>query len=107
MQAKTIMKNIKIEEFIDFVENQQEKWLYTLAKKAKYKVRVVRNGSIRSLEYFVGSTKNWRIHDRKFLDRVIERFNEISSFKKSDYQELTVNASYDLALINAFLQGKR
>ena len=101
------MKTIDAEKFSDFVETQQDKWLHTSARKAKYKVRVVQHGNTRGFEYFVHSTKNWRIHKRKFLDRVVRRFNESNSFKKSDYQKLTVNASYDLGLINSYLQGEK
>lgn len=51
------MKIIDAEKFLDFVETQQDKWLYTLAKKAKYKVRVVKWANDRGFEYFVQQKK--------------------------------------------------
>ena len=49
------------------------------------------------------STGKTRLHKWAFLDRVMNRFNLIHSFKSSYYRDLTVNASYQLALIRELI----
>jgi hypothetical protein len=100
------MNTIDTERFLDFVETQQGKCLYTLARRAEYEVKVVNDGNGRWLKFFVRSTKKVKNHRRNTLDQVIERFNTRKSFKTSDYSDLTVNASYDLGLIKSYLPAE-
>jgi hypothetical protein len=48
-----------------------------------------------------------RPHQTKFIERVLDKFSEIGSFKSTDYQKFTVCSSYTLTLIEAYMLSKR
>lgn len=100
------MANIDTEKFLDFVEAQKGKSLQTLARKAKFKVRVVKYEQQRGLEFKICSSGKVKIHKRKFIDSVTGHFNESESFTTTSYTKMTVNASYNLALIDLYLKTR-
>lgn len=91
-------RTIAIDDFLAFVRTLEGEVIPTLAGRAQFTVRVVDNG----LEFTPLSTEISRGHTRAYVQRVLDRFRETGSTSTADYQ-FTVNASYQLALIDRFL----
>jgi hypothetical protein len=91
--------SIPIDDFLSFVRTLEGEVIPTLAGRAQFTVRVVDNG----LEFTPRSTEQPRGHTRAYVQRVLDRFRETGSMSTADYQ-FTVNASYQLALIDRFLR---
>lgn len=92
------MIQISPEELVEFVRVKGSFRLKTGKQKKPFTVRLNRN----ELEFMPHSTQKARAHEMRFLRRVCERFSKTNSYRPSDYGELTVNASYTLALIKAY-----
>jgi hypothetical protein len=90
---------IPLDDFLSFVRSVEGEVIPTLAGRARFRVRVVDNG----LEFTPLSTEQPRGHTRAYVQRVLDRFHATGSLSTADYQ-FTVNASYQLALIDRFLQ---
>ncbi|HLM69655.1 MAG TPA: hypothetical protein VK358_19085 [Longimicrobium sp.] len=90
---------IPIDEFLSFVRTLEGEVIQTLAGRARFTVRIVDNG----LEFTPVSTEQPRAHTRAYVQRVLDRFRETGSLSTTDYQ-FTVNASYQLTLIDRFLR---
>ena len=73
----------------------------TRAGRSKFTVCLAGDG----VEFTPLSTKKPRLHERKFIERILSRFEKTGSFITSDYQNLTVNASYTLTLIDRYLKS--
>jgi len=93
------MIQINSGELLEFVRTKGSLSLETDKQRRRFTVRLNRD----ELEITVGSTGNVRTHERKWLQRVCERFSQTNSYHPTDYSELTVNASYTLAIIRAYL----
>jgi predicted HNH restriction endonuclease len=93
------MIQITPEELIEFVRAKQSLQLKTGKQGKVFTVRL--NGN--DLEIVPHATKKARAHEMKWLRRVCDRFSRIHSFRPTDYSELTVNASYTLAIIREYL----
>lgn len=78
-----------------FARSQQGEILLTLRRKSPFRIEVVGN----FLEITPGSSKAPRRESRDSVAAVLARFSKIVSFQMSDYQELSFNASYVLALL--------
>jgi hypothetical protein len=96
-QSLYTMKNIHTENFLDFVGKQQGKVLTTLARRAKFQVKVVPSKKGRGLLFKVLSTGNERKHTHQYVELVNEMFNQLKSFKTADYNNKTADSSYHLA----------
>jgi len=59
------------------------------------------------IRYIPSSTGKPREHPIKYLNRIVNRFNQTGSFRPGDYVDLTVNASYTLTLISEYLKKGR
>lgn len=59
------------------------------------------------IRYIPKSTGKPREHPFKYLNRVVNRFNQTGSFRPGDYVDLTVNASYTLPLISEYIKNAR
>jgi hypothetical protein len=90
------------EELIDFVCSRGHLELHTLHQKHPFTVRTAADG----LEYLPQTDKP-RPHEHKYLQRVCEEFSRTNSFSPGDYGDITMNASYTLALIRAYLDAQR
>jgi hypothetical protein len=90
---------IPIDDFISFVHTLEGETIQTLAGRAHFTVRVLDNG----LEFTPLSTNHPRGHTRAYVQRVLDRFHETGSLSTADYQ-FTVNASYQLTLIERYLR---
>lgn len=94
------MIKINAQQLIDFVRKSGKLKLTTLAQKKPFSIEL-RNGDI----VYLNSKKNVRKHEKKWLERVCKKFSEGNSLHPKDYRKITINASYTLALISAFLRA--
>jgi hypothetical protein len=46
-----------------------------------------------------------RIQENKYIELVIERFNKEGSWSPQDYKDITMNASYLLAVMNKYVNA--
>lgn len=81
-----------------FARSQNAEIFLTLQRKNPFHVEVVGN----FLEIMPGSSKTPRRESRDSVAAVLARFAKIVSFKMSDYQDLSFNASYVLALLKCW-----
>jgi len=97
----TTMTQVRPEEIVEFVRSRGDMQLSTLVQKQSFVVRAVRDG----LEYVPSSDKP-RTLQVKELTRVCEEFSRTNSRHPGEYLDLTVSASYTIALIDAYLKTK-
>jgi hypothetical protein len=53
---------------------------------------------------FLISTGKKRVEGKKCIEGIIERYLSCGSFKPKDYQDISVNSSYVLAILKSFLK---
>jgi hypothetical protein len=87
--------NISIHELKEYAKSIDGTTLETRARHNKFHFTVDDDG----FHYIPESTNKPRIQETKYVDRVLQRFNEIRSLSPKDYTDLTMNASYLLAII--------
>jgi hypothetical protein len=99
------MVHVSLKELVDFVKEEklESKPVTTQAQQKEFTVRVVGDG----LEYTPASSGAPRRQPHKVLSRVCEEFSRTNSFKPADYQSITRNASYALAVIAEYVQSRR
>ena len=98
------MQQVSANEIITFVrsiEGTGDQELKTAAQSKAFTVRAVGDG----IEYTPSSTGKPRAHPHRWLSRICDEFSRTNSFKPVNYQRITVNASYALAVIARYLQG--
>lgn len=91
---------LDIKEFLSFLKTLDGQPFRTLHRKLLFEVNVVPSG----LYYTPKSSGTPRIQQWKFIERVALRFKETESFHPGDYQDISVNASYLLTLIDVYLR---
>ena len=96
------MIHVSPEELVRFVEKLEDKQLTTKAQRKEFTVGVVGD----SLEYTPTSSGAPRKQPGKTLSRVCDEFSRTNSFKPGDYQSITFNASYALAVIAKYVQSR-
>ncbi len=79
---------------IQFAKTLKGQPLETSAQRKQFSVEVVGNGLI-----FILASGNVRPSNKPYTERVLERFNATQSLKPGDYQDLSVNASNLLRLL--------
>lgn len=94
------MKNITPSQLLDFARTIDGGTVLTLGSKKPFTVRLAGDG----LEYIPESTKKPRRHELRWLERVCAKYSQTNSLSPGDYHDVTVNASYTLALIAAFMK---
>jgi hypothetical protein len=94
--------SLPIDEFVEFIQTLEGHVLTTRAGRSRFTVRVVDTG----LEFTPLSTGTARSHRRAYIQRVIDQFLRTDSWSTSDYR-FTVNASYQLTLIELYLEHAR
>ena len=92
------MPHVTPDELIAFVRSRGQLELHTLLQKHPFTARLAGDG----FEY-LPQTGTPRSHGREYLARVCEKFSRTNSFSPGDYHDITMNASYTLALIQAYL----
>ncbi len=95
------MIHVSPEKLIEFVRNQNGLQLSTHKQRHPFIVRPARDGVV----FIPSKTQKPRIHELKWLRRVCDEFSQANSFRPGDYNHLTRNASYNLALIRAYLDS--
>jgi hypothetical protein len=90
---------VTAKELIEFVRAKGSFQLSTDKQQKPFTVRL--NGN--DLEFVPHSTKKPRAHELKWIQRVCNRFSQTNSYRPGDYSDLTVNASYTVAVIKAYL----
>lgn len=97
------MKKIKTDELLMFVRKSGKRRFKTPSRGSEFFAESKEDG----IRYIPNSTGKPREHPFKYLNRVVNRFNQTGSFKPGDYVDLTVNASYTLTLISEYLRRGR
>ena len=90
--------NVTVEQITDYAKRHENIDLPTIGGNSSFRVSVGDKGIT-----FHVSTGNDRLHRWDFVKRVTDRFNETKSMKVTSYGDITVNASYNLALISGVL----
>ena len=96
------MTRISTDEFLAFCKPLEGEVIPTMAGRAKFTLRVTAEG----LEFTVVSTRKNRIHKRKYIDDILDRFAQSGSFITGAYTDITYNASYTLALIDRYSKNQ-
>ena len=94
-------RKINAEEFNDYAIElaRNRSLLTTIGERANFRLSVTDNGH----EYTPESTSKARSHNWKFVERVLDKYNQTFSFITSDYT-FTVNGTYQLAIIRDLIQ---
>jgi hypothetical protein len=95
------MKPIDVTSLRDFARTLEGKPLTTRARGCTFHVQVIDGG----LVYTPESSGKPRPQQDRDIERVLERFRETASFRNVDYTDLTVSASYLLAIVGMFLHS--
>lgn len=96
------MGNINTNEFIAFTRTLEGQELSTRSRRRKFTVRSVGGG----LEFTPLATDKPRFHNDHYIERVLDEFHRTGSWKTADYL-FTINASYQLAIIDLYLAARR
>ncbi|MEO7031476.1 MAG: GIY-YIG nuclease family protein [Herbaspirillum sp.] len=89
-----------VEMLFHFARSVKGQTLETLARGMKFTVEIIGT----TLQYTPEKSHVERPESQKSLARLLEQLEETHSFQMSDYQRISFNASYDLALIRAWQQ---
>ncbi|MBM4036660.1 MAG: hypothetical protein FJ291_33410 [Planctomycetes bacterium] len=90
-------------EFEAFAKTQSGKVFWTLAQEKRFRFVY----SPEAFFYTPFATGKQRPHRRHFVERVFARFVATRSPCPGDYRDISKNASYALALIDAYMQSRR
>jgi hypothetical protein len=94
------MKPVDVPSLRAFARSLEGKPITTGAQSRIFHVRVAKGGLI----YTPQSTGKPRPQQDRDIERVLERFRETGSFRPVYYTDLTVNASYLLAILECYSQ---
>jgi len=92
------MSHVNTRDLLTFAIGLEGKRLTTLARGASFRIRVLPHG----LEITPASSRTPRIVRREIIDRVCEAYRESRSARTRDYQAISFDASYLLALIDRY-----
>ncbi len=95
------MDKINIDHFISFLSKSGKRSFKTFSRGKEFFVEVTPYG----LCYIPKSSGKSRKHQIKYINRILDRFNQTGSFSPGDYIDLTVNASYTLSLIREYIKS--
>ena len=93
--------NISFHELKEYAQSLNRTTLETRARHNKFHFTV----DDEAFHYIPESTNKPRSQENKYVDRVLQRFNEIRSLNPKDYIDLTVNASYLLTIIEKYINA--
>lgn len=96
------MSPIGINSFLAFCKSREGKVLDTVGGRAEFELSSV---AYEAFYYTPTSTGKIRKQAIKYIERILERYEETKSLSPKDYLDITLNASYILALIK--LYGER
>lgn len=92
------MCQVSVADIAGFAHALRGQTLATRSMNKPFTVSVRQNG----LEYLPHSTVKPRLNDWQAIQKVLKQFNKTQSFKTSDYDEITQNASYLLAVVDIY-----
>lgn len=95
------MKTIGFRSFMDFCKTLEGSTLPTAGGKARFDLSKVEK---ERLYYIPESTCKERFVPKRYIERVLDRYNKGWSLKPADYNDITMNASYTLALMKLFVE---
>ena len=95
------MPHVTPDELIEFVHLRGQLELHTLLQKHPFTAQVAGDGF-----QYLPQTGAPRSHGREYLALVCEEFSRTNSFSAGDYYSITMNASYTLPLIQAYLDSR-
>ncbi|MDP9317217.1 MAG: hypothetical protein M3R24_41235 [Chloroflexota bacterium] len=97
------MATINLSELKAFAATLADTPLATRAQGKPFTVTVTKSG----FQYVPSSTKKRRTNTYKAIESVLDRFASLGSYQPGQYNDLTVNASYLLAIIELFEKHAR
>ena len=100
--VEIVMRNIDFKAFKNYVKSLSGKTFQTSKQKKNFIVQFKKG----KIHYIPKATGKPRPHEDIYLERVVDRFNETNSLMPKDYVDITLNASYTLALIEQYIVGK-
>ena len=89
--------------FVSFCKTLEGETMPTVGGRTQFTLSSVREDNI---DFYVPATGNVRGCTRNNLRRVFARYGARMSLRTTDYQDVTVNSSYILALIRRFLDDR-
>jgi hypothetical protein len=95
------MPQLSLSQFRVAANGLDGKVLATHAQGKQFRFRILPTG----LEYTPSATDRPRRQDWKHVAAVLDRFNKTGSFEPGQYQDVTYNASYVLAVLRAVVSG--
>ncbi len=96
------MRKIDFKAFKNHVKSLSGKTFQTGQQKKNFIVQFKKH----KIHYIPKTTGKPRPHEDIYLKRVVDRFNETNSLMPKDYVDITLNASYTVALIEQYIVGK-
>lgn len=95
------MKHLLLEDVKRAAVALDGRTIETLHRHRRFHLQVDDEG----LRYTPESTGKSRIQEWVYIQRVLDRFDELGSFSRVDYKDITMNAAYLLAIIDAGNRG--
>ena len=96
------MSLIDINEFVAFCKKFEGQTLTTIGGKSKFILESVTDKAF----YYTVSTDKSRKQDIRYVKRILERYAKINSLNPGHYANITMNASYVLALVKIFADSR-
>lgn len=98
------MQKISANRFLDFCRSLEGMELLTIARRARFMVKVVDDG----LVFIPASSNKPRKHTRSYVERMLEDFSNSSEpCKTSNYSSYTANPSCQIALMDRYTRARR
>jgi hypothetical protein len=98
------MVNINVDSFLAFCKGLEGQSFSTVGGRATFTIRSVDAND--GITYYVESTDKERPVAKHDLPPVLQRFAMSNSLRPVDYLDLTVNASYTLALVKLYIDNQ-
>jgi hypothetical protein len=95
--GEIIMLQVSPDDILTFARTLEGQELHTLHRNRTFTLEV-EDGTL----VFVNSKGNRRPHGGRYLRAVCDAFSKTNSYFPSDYRDVTLNASYILAIIRRF-----
>ena len=95
------MDQVTLDALKTFGAGLDGKTLVTRFRKRRFSLSV----SDRGFEYTPEHSGKPRPHEWKWIERILKRYNQTRSLHPADYKGITVNASYLLTIIRAYLDS--
>jgi phage pi2 protein 07 len=89
------MKHLLLDDIKRAASTVDDRTVETLHRRRRFHI-AVENGGLR---YTPESTGKARFQEWVYIQRVLDRFNELGSFSPSDYKDMSRNAAYLLRII--------